>query len=102
LLSKGLVILSRGEDSAIIPLKNHVDKVSKEEIYIRSGQLNAKNKILGIGRKILLKPTYYASKINSFIEENTYIEEGEFKNDALNSTFGRRIEMKGTTRIGWF
>jgi len=102
LLTKGLIILSRGEDNTIIPLKNHLDKVSDDEIYIRYGQLNSKNKIIGIGRKISIKPKYYASAINDFVEEKTYIEEGEFKNDTLNGTFGRRIEIKGTTRVGWF
>jgi len=30
------------------------------------------------------------------------MEEGEFNNDELNDTFGRRIYMKGDSKIGWF
>ena len=37
-----------------------------------------------------------------FDENDTYIEEGEFKNDQLNGTFGRRVSIKGKLRIGWF
>ena len=32
----------------------------------------------------------------------TYLEEGEFKNDLLDSTFGRKIQLNGHIRIGWF
>ena len=102
LLEKGLIILSRGEDNAISPLKDHFDKVSTEEIYIRYGQLTSENKINGIGRKVRLSPRYTDDYIVGFYEENTYFEEGEFKKDTLHENFGRRIEIKGTTRIGWF
>ena len=102
LLEDGLLIISRDNYKAINPLKEHLDKYSKEEIYIRYGQLTSDNKICGIGRKISLSPKYYRSEIIDLIEDKTYIEEGQFKNDKLDGTFGRRIYIKGTTHFGWF
>ena len=32
----------------------------------------------------------------------TYIEEGEFKNDELDCTFGRRIYINGNTSCGYY
>jgi len=37
-----------------------------------------------------------------FTSETTYIEEGEFKNDELDCTFGRRIYIQGNTSYGYF
>ena len=37
-----------------------------------------------------------------FKENGSYIEEGQFWNDEMNGTFGRKIYYQGTTKIGWF
>ena len=103
LLQNGLVIIKRNEEKEIIPYSSHLDKISDEEIYIRCGQLDSNNKLDGIGRKITLRPIYYRKCVTDFTSETTYIEEGEFKNDELDCTFGRRIHMRdGSNVIGWF
>ena len=33
---------------------------------------------------------------------NTYVEDGEFNNDSLDGTFGRRIYLNGSYKLGWF
>jgi len=47
LLESGSIILSKSEsdDNEIVPYSSHVDKVSKEEIIIRYGQLNKDKKL---------------------------------------------------------
>ena len=40
--------------------------------------------------------------IEDFNQSNTLMIEGEFKNDELNNCFGRKIQMHGSTYIGWF
>jgi len=89
----------------VIPNKNHTYKHSDDgdvKIYIRCGQLNSENRIIGLGRKIVLNPIYYRDQIINLSEEKSYIEEGELKNDKLDGTFGRRISFKGSSNFGWF
>ena len=45
----------------------------------------------GIGRKIRLKIRDMNDDIIIDYDDDSYIEEGEFLNDDLNGTFGRRI-----------
>ena len=66
-------------------------------------------KLVGLGRKIKLSTKisqldkHSSSTVNmKLIEEHTYFEEGEFKNDQLDDTFGRVVKLNGTYRIGWF
>ena len=56
-----------------------------------------------MGRKILLSPKYHGSgsAIIDF-EEKTLFEEGQFINDKLDGTFGRRIYFNGKIEFGWF
>ena len=35
-------------------------------------------------------------------ENYSYVEEGQFVNDELDNTFGRRIKIDGSIKIGWF
>jgi hypothetical protein len=35
-------------------------------------------------------------------DNSTFIEEGQFVDDNLYETFGRRLCMNGTVRMGWF
>jgi len=74
LLEDGTIILSRFNNSDIVPYNFYIDKVSKDEIYIRYGQLNSSKKINGIGRKICLRPK--GNPIESYDEEKSYIDEG--------------------------
>ena len=72
--------------------KDHIIKVKEEPIKafqidsdkVRIGQLDAKNQINGVGRKIYL----------SFEGNYAYISEGEFKNSYLNG-FGRQMWSSG-------
>jgi len=59
MLEEGLIMVERNENSQIVPYSSYLDKVFKDEIYIRYGQLNSRNRINGLGRKIYLKPKYY-------------------------------------------
>jgi len=102
LISEGIIIIRRDSNQDVVPFKKVVDKVTNEEIYIRYGQLDSNNKINGIGTKITLRPKYYSGKIFEFIENGTFIEQGEFNNDELDRTFGRKILIKGTAKFGWF
>ena len=106
LIEKGIIIFKRQPNHELVPFSqiltksNHKDQ--NQTIYIRQGQLNSDQKLHGIGAKITLKPKYFNSKIYSFVENDSFIEQGEFKNDEFDLTFGRRIYIKGTTRLGWF
>ena len=35
-------------------------------------------------------------------EDTSYIEEGEFRENELNETFGRKIFINGSYKLGWF
>ena len=50
----------------------------------------------------MLKPKRDGKKIFSFDEDSTYIEEGQFRDDILDGTFGRRFKYTGAYQIGWF
>lgn len=78
LLNDALVIIERNKDEEIIPFSTHLDKISKNVIYIRYGQLNNQNEICGLGRKIHLSMKYSdnGKEFLGFDEETTYIEEG--------------------------
>lgn len=71
--------------------------------YLRIGQIDTVDTLDGIGRKITLLPLgYHQSKIVDFKADYSYVEEGEFAKDFLNSTFGRKIYFNGKYIIGWF
>ena len=93
LLEDGIIVMKRNSQNQIIPYANHMDNLSSNEIYIRYGQLNSDQHIHGIGRKICLFPKDNKESIREFREDLTYIDEGEFLDDDLNGTFGRRIYM---------
>ena len=78
MLDEGLIIVKRDQSMSIIPSKRHIEKISKEQICIRYGQLNSENKIDGLGRKITVVPKFSGLAIIEIDEENTFIEEGEF------------------------
>jgi len=44
----------------------------------------------------------HKKQIIGFENESTFVEEGEFKGDELNGTFGRRIYMNGNYFYGYF
>jgi len=100
----GQLIVRRDRHDKIIAFNKHVEKVPQSnKIYIRYGQLNSKNKLDGVGVKITLVPKYVTGSetINGFLD-TSYIEEGQFKNDQLDGTFGRRLYMNKTYKLGWF
>ena len=76
LLEAGLITLARDNVNEIIPYKFNFDESNRDYVYIKCGQLNSDNKIIGIGRKIRLNPKYYNDIIVDFYDSETFIEEG--------------------------
>ena len=66
MLENGFVNVKRNEDNSIVEYESNFEEISENEIYIRYGQLNDAKKLEGIGRKITLKPKYYAKKVVDF------------------------------------
>ena len=103
IIDKILLNISKDQNK-ISPCINDLEPQSfNSEIYIRYGQLDSDQLIHGLGRKICLKPNNkYRDQIIDFDKENTFMEEGEFKHDFLDGTFGRRMYFNSNTTIGWF
>lgn len=105
LLDDGLVMVKRRFNNHIVAFHRPHLGMYYNSPCIRSGQLNPSHKVNGLGRKIVLHPVYSLTSAMTTIinfESWTYFEEGQFVNDELNGTFGRRIRLDGTNRIGWF
>ena len=103
IIKKKKIIVKRDFQNQIIPAIYHKKKVDNYEIYIRHGQLTEQKLIDGVGRKITLKPfNYIGDTIVDYVADETFIEEGEFFNDQLDGTFGRRLYMNGNYKFGWF
>ena len=48
-------------------------------------------------------PKYFnESETISGFNDGTYIEEGQFNLDQLDGTFGRRVNLNGSYKFGWF
>ena len=95
LAEDGIVMVRRSRKGQVIGLSSEVEARTRDSVSIRYGQLQHLNGIYGLGRKITLVPQFHFSDIIDFHQAQTCIEEGEFKKDKLDATFGRRIYMNG-------
>ena len=105
LIEDAIFIVKRDSKNAIIPLRTHFQK-DRSTIILRSGQIVGQ-KLSGLGRKITLKPYIENNEklekfISGFNQFLTFIEEGEFCNDMLHNTFGRKVCSKTLNSIGWY
>ena len=84
-----------------LPVKFHMSK-DGESTFIRIGQLNANNKLQGLGRKIEIhQPEYDTTTGSNVITafNTVYVHEGQFVDDKRQN-FARRIDTHGDYLVG--